>query len=871
MVYTTMSSQAADFTLRAYYQQEFERLRGEFEANGSGESSVRDRTAVVDKLALQLWEQHVVTHASSGSALAALGGFGRRALFPYSDVDLLFLAENEALRGRMKDPVRSICQEMWDIGLRVSPTTRTLDDCARFDQDNVEFTISLLDCRFLTGDLPLFERLREKGLPQLVARECDVLVQRLAEVTRTRHLRFGNTIFHLEPNLKDGPGGLRDTHVAQWLGAIAALDSGRRWPESLSLLKNSDGDELLDAIEFLSASRCYLHYRGTRDQNVISWEAQDELAAKGIATKSGAISSAEWMRLYFRHARAIFRNSTQLLEQVPRGRSSLYRSFQRWRSRVSNEDFSVVDGRVYLQQAAGARDPLVVLRLLTFIARHGVALSLETERRLRNAHRALADAMPQDARLWEHVRALLVLPHAAEALRVMHSLSLLTRAIPEFETIDSLVLRDLYHRYTVDEHSLLAIEILHGLKSNDVEWLQPFGELLTELERPELLFLALLLHDTGKGLAGTDHVHNSLQLAAAAVERMGLATEDAQTVCFLIATHLEMSSTMRRRDIYDPETVRDLASKMGTPERLKMLTLLTLADIKSVNPEALTPWKAENLWRLYAGTASYFDRSVDEERFHANVCTEQVERVAALLPKHRSQLLKFLDGLPQRYLMSHSPEQVILHFEMASHLRKEPVQLGVRRVSGQHELTVVTADRAGLFSTLAGILYGWGMDITKASAFSNRAGVIVDSFYFKDRFRTLELNPPERERFKKSVIAILMREAPLDPLLESRLKADTKPPKLKVETKLRYDDESSPSSTLLEVITQDRPGLLYTISSTLAAENCSIEVALIDTEGAVAHDVFYLTRDRMKLAREQQRAIEWALTTELSDSLPNNW
>ena len=256
--------------------------------------------------------------------------------------DLLFLAESESLRGRMKDPVRSICQEMWDIGLRVSPTTRTLDDCARFDQDNVEFTISLLDCRFLTGEAALFERLRKKILPQLVARESDVLVQRLAEVTRTRHLRFGNTIFHLEPNLKDGPGGLRDTHVAQWFGAIAELDSGRKWPESLSQQQNFD--ELRDAMEFLAASRCYLHYRGKRDDNVVTWEAQDELAARGIATQSGPLPSAEWMRLYFRHARAIFLNATQLLEQVPRDRSSLYRSFQRWRSRVSNEDFSVVDG-----------------------------------------------------------------------------------------------------------------------------------------------------------------------------------------------------------------------------------------------------------------------------------------------------------------------------------------------------------------------------------------------------------------------------------------------------------------------------------------------------------------------------------------------
>jgi len=862
-----MSSQAADSTLRQYYSQEFERLRNEFAATGSGAAAIRDRTAIVDKLAGQLWDQYVPV--SSDVALVALGGFGRRALFPHSDVDLLFLSENDGLRGRMQDPIRSICQEMWDIGLRVSPTTRTLDDCARFDQDNIEFTISLLDCRFLVGEEALFQRLRGKVLRQLVARESDVLVQRLAEVTRTRHLRFGSTIFHLEPNLKDGPGGLRDTHVAQWFSAIAELDPGREWPEPLSQHQHST--ELLDAMDFLSASRCYLHYRGKRDDNVVTWEAQDEMAARGIASGDGALPSAEWMRLYFRHARAIFRNATQLLEQLPRGRSSLYRSFQRWRSRVSNEDFSVVDGHVYLQQSAGARDPMVVLRLFTFSARHGVALSLETERRLKNAHRALADVMPQDARLWEHLRELLVQPNAAQGLREMHSLGLLTRTIPEFEAIDSLVLRDLYHRYTVDEHSFLAIEALHRLKHNDVEWLQPFGGLLTELERPELLFLALLLHDTGKGLAGADHVHNSLQLAAAAVERMQLSPDDEQTVCFLIATHLEMSATMRRRDIYDPETVRDLAAKVGTPERLKMLTLLTLADIKSVNPEALTPWKAENLWRLYAGTANYFDRSVDDERFHAEVCSEQVERVAALLPKRRSQLLKFLDGVPQRYLMSHSPEQVILHFEMASQLRKEPVQLGVRRVSGQHELTVVTGDRPGLFSTLAGILYGWGMDITKASAFSNRAGVIVDSFYFKDRFQTLELNPPERERFQKSVVQILMREAALDPLLESRLKADSKPAKLKVETRLRYDDESSPNSTLLEVITQDRPGLLYTISSALAAENCSIEVALIDTEGAVAHDVFYLTRDGVKLTREQQRAIEWALTTELSDSLPSNW
>jgi len=866
-----MCSSSAESTLRNRYRQEFDRVRQNFETTGSGQSVVSQRSALVDQLALRLWDRHVAPSSSSGYALVALGGFGRKALFPYSDVDVLFLCESEALRVSVKDPVRTMCQEMWDIGLRVSPTTRTLDDCSRFDQDNVEFTISLLDCRFLTGDDRLFGRLHNKCLVQMVGRESNVLAQRLAEVTRIRHLKYGNTIFHLEPNLKDGPGGLRDAHLAHWLTLINALASQRKWPEPANLSLTGDGDGISEAIEFLCAARCYLHYRANRDENNVTWETQDDLAIRGIGTQAGLLSTAEWMRLYFRHAKILHRNTTQLLAVVPMGRSALYQAFQRWRSRVSNEEFSVVDGCVFLQQAAGARDPHLVLRLFTLIARHGLALSSDTERRINNAYRGLADLMPQDLQLWQHLRELLLAPYAADALRAMHSLKLLTLAIPEFEAIDSLVLRDLYHRYTVDEHSFLAIEILHRLKIKEVEWLEPYAQLLSELERPDLLFLALLLHDVGKGLAGTNHVHNSLQLAAPAIERMGLPQPDAATVGFLIATHLEMSSTLRRRDIFDPETVRELANKIGTPERLKMLTLLTLADIKAVNPDALTPWKAENLWRLYMGTASYFTRSVDDERFHADVCTEQVESIARLLPKRRSQLLKFLDGLPQRYLLSHSPEQVIVHFDMASRVKTGPVQLALRRLSDQHELTIVTPDRPGLFAMLTGILYAWGMDITKASAFSNGAGVIVDSFYFRDRFRTIELNPPERDRFKKSVVQTLMGEAALERLLESRLRADRKPPKLKVDTRLRFDNASSPGSTLLEVVTQDRPGLLHTISSTLAAEKCSIEVALIDTEGVVADDVFYLTSEGEKLSQEQQRSIEWALSVELGDELPANW
>jgi [protein-PII] uridylyltransferase len=859
---------APELSLRDLYRQESQHIQRDFEAVGSGLASLSSRTRLVDSVCLTLWEQYFPVRTSC--ALVALGGYGRSELFPYSDIDLLFLTENEASCDRIEAPIAGACQTLWDCGLRVSPTTRTLADCGRFDQSNLEFSLSLLDCRFLAGDLNLFQQLHGKTLPQLIARESDGLLQQLSEMTQARRRRFGNTIFHLEPNVKEGPGGLRDCHVTQWIGMIVALASGRK-PDLVSVRQNSSHAEMLAALDFLSSCRCHLHYRHGRDDNTIEWAAQEEMAARGIATGSGPTSPSEWMRLYFRHAKDVHRNSSQLIAQISRERSSLFHSFQQWRSRVSNREFSVHDGRVYFQQAGDAREASVVLRLFIFIARHGFALSPEAERRINDAHHRLTETMPQDQYLWQHLREILIQPRAADALRAMHSLNLLTCAVPEFETIDLLVLRDLYHRYTVDEHTFMAIDVLHLLNSENDATLQPFAELMSELEHPELLLLALLLHDTGKGLEGADHIHGSLQLATAAVKRMQLSSDDAATVCFLVSSHLDISSTLRRRDIYDPATIRELAAKVGTPERLKMLTLMTLADIKAVNPEALTPWKAENLWRLYTRTAGHFDRSADSERLAADISTEAIEKVIAMLPGRRTELLQFLDGLPQRYVLSHAPEEVAEHFLMAGKLSREPVLLGLRALRGQHELTVVTEDRAGLFRTLAGILYAWGMDITKAAAFSNREGVVIDVFCFKDRFRTLELNPPERERFKRSVSETLDREAPLEALLESRLKADHKPVKLTVETRLRFDDECSNRSTLLEVVTQDRPGLLHTISSALTSEHCSIEVALIDTEGPVAHDVFYITCNGQKLSTATMRTIEWALTAELADALPSTW
>jgi [protein-PII] uridylyltransferase len=818
---------------KLHEQPAWQEIHDRFFITGDAAPVLAGLSQLIEQMTIDAFQASLASVPDPGVAMYAVGGFGRRELFPFSDVDVLILIDRESQAPAIKNALSEFVRVLWDAGLRLSHSVRTVAECAEIHEGNIELSISLLDRRLLASSSSLHAKLESK-LPGFLERQNRTLTRHLCQLARERHEKFQNTFYHLEPSVKETPGGLRDLHLIHWLGQLRKPD------EEVTA-------RLLGPTTFVHSLRCFLHYQTRRDQNLLNFDAQEALTAQPYLSFR---EPAELMREYFRNARVIYNEARRALDVNERSESSLVTQFRDWRSRLSNSEFTVSNERIYLRSPAQlSNDPAIIFRLLEFIARHGIPLAADSERRVEKAAATFGTYCEHTPALWHPLHTILSLPHAAAALRAMHDTGLIHAMFPEWRTIFCLVVPDFYHRYTVDEHTLVTIEKLAELARDRDPARSRLAEILSEVEDLALLRFALLFHDAGKGANSGDHARLSVELARTAMQHLQMRTGEQDMVEFLIEHHLDLSAVMNSRDLFDPATGAMLAARIGTLERLKLLTLLTYADISAVNPAAMTPWRLEQLWQTYRVAHQQLLRDLEADR---------IVDLPKELPAGLADPEGFIKGFPSRYLRTHSPAEIRAHLQLFEFSRNAGVAVQLDASGGVHRATIVASDRPALFASLAGGLSSFGLDILKAEAFSNSQGLVLDTFVFADSKRTLELNPTENDRLRQTLEDIVLGQLDASRLLNGRA-APHRPKKRTVEPSVHFDPNACDTATLIEIIAEDRPGLLYDLSSAISTAGCNIDVVLIDTEGRKAIDVFYVATNGGKISSNIQQGLSETL------------
>jgi [protein-PII] uridylyltransferase len=865
---------------RAWLEVVREELAARHFAGAGGIEIVAEYTGCVDRMlrALYRWAEREYARRFSRLnqrlAVVARGGYGRGELSPQSDIDLLFLYDYKP--GPYVEVVTEIIlHALWDVGLAVGQVVRNIRESVRAANDDLKEKTAILDTRLLAGDDKLYAMLDKALIDEVLNRNQQKFFEAKLRESRERHHHYGDSIYLLEPHVKEGEGGLRDLHTALWLAKVKYKVHSLPELVQKAVISEPELQEVVRAEDFLLRVRNSLHFLSRRHHDQLTFEYQEQIAPLLGFGADGPAAAAALMRTYYAQAAAIHRFSEGLIARVTEDPAS-----GRFMRRAGGRQIRpgvLIQGRVLAigEKDFFARAPLNLVTIFADCQAHGVELSGSAYQQVRDNLCLIDDAFRSDRRTGMALMGILSgRQRVAETLEAMHRAGVLGAVIPEFGNLYARVLHDLYHIYTVDRHSLAAVRELERLRAGEFK---DSNALLTEVAREvtdlPLIFLALLLHDIGKG-HGHDHHERGALLTAEVSRRLGLDGEEVDLVVFLVRNHLMMSQVAQKGDVEDERTVEDFARTVGSIDRLKALYLLTFADMRAVAPNVYNNWRDMLLSDLYMRALKILEQgdreAVDPARRLALVKSAVRERLGAS-GAPPEELAVFLDLMPERYFLTVPESDLPMHFELMRAYRERPLVCRHRHFPELEfsEFVVVTRDQPGLFSKIAGVLTANNLNILSARITTRADGVALDVFRVSHGSGGLAMEEERWLRVERDLEAVLAGEREIEPMVAEAQRARVAGRKFvrRLPTEVTVDNRSSEQFTVVDVFTQDRVGLLFAITHTLFKLGMVIHLARISTNADQALDVFYISdRGGRKITElETMRRLRAALVERLDE------
>jgi len=866
-------------------------IRRRFEATGDGSSVMREQSFLMDQLIRVLFdlvtgEIYPLPNPTSGERLAiiAVGGYGRGELAPYSDIDLLFLLPYKRTP-YTEQVVEYLLYLLWDLGLRIGQATRSVEECQRLAKSDLTIRTGLLEARYLCGDQALFRDLKKRFDSDIVRGTAAQFVEGKLAERDARHQRVGDSRYQLEPNVKEGKGGLRDLHTLFWIAKyIYRTDNVGRLVE-LGVLSTEESLRFDHAQSFLWTVRCHLHYLAGRAEERLTFDLQTEIGRRmGYADEERSRGVERFMKDYFLVAKDVgdlTRIFCAILEADQKRRRRL--SWVRWGAGRRSLGGFVLDGEWLTIPAEDffKKDPVALLRLFHVAQEHGLDIHPRALRAASQWLKLIDDRLREDPEANRLFIEILTSHKDPEtALRRMNEAGVLGCFIPDFGRVVAQMQYDMYHHYTVDEHTLFAIGILHKIEGGLFKEEHPLAtELVATIVSRRALYLAVLLHDIAKG-GGGDHSQIGEEIAAKLGPRLGLSDEETETVAWLVRWHLLMSGTAFKRDIGDPKTIGDFVERVQSPERLKLLLVLTVADIRAVGPNIMNGWKAALLRELYHRAIEVMSGGLTVEGRDSRIATAQAAARRLLPDFGEEDFTTFTSRGYPFYWLSFDPETHARHARLMREAEMSGAPLTVEKRVDLHrsvtEITLYTADHPGLFSRIAGALAVSGANIVDAKIMTMSNGMALDTFWVQDLAGRSFDRPDKLARLAVIFENVLTgdlkphRELARPPAFPSRMQVFTVMPRVLV------DNKASASHTVIEVNGRDRPGLLYELTRELTRLNLQISSAKISTYGEKVVDVFYVKNlfghkvEQPAKLSEIQRNLEAVLVKRSADAMPES-